>query len=528
MEMMTFAVLPPVPVITVAGAPSGGTEAQGALPVTADASLFAVLFDQAANLWAIPATTAVKGEVTAGPLPEKPLPQGEQPVEKRGEEAVGWPANMLLAQLLLPVTTVTPQQPTVTVGSQQSPGGEVPREIAVAMATVQPGMDDEQMAIQKKSKELSVALPESSLPLQEKNDRSVPLRKEFTGLEMPALEQPGEGQQRELKVSGGAPAQTAKGAETGRPVELKLSEVSQTSLPDKGTLTAPVTTLPLKGGESPAAAEPLPAVPATAAMAVTVATAGNPLQDQVVEKGGEGRQLRSSRQQPGTVQDEVDAKELQNSSAMTKMVPLEQLSEGESSGEEALPQKQEEALPQQQSNREKHPFVLAGVAEPAEKSAQHIKGISSTTTEKALEPLRDSIMTQVQDAMAANRDRNNREISIQLKPAELGELKITIRLDEQRLKLDVITDNRYVKEIMLSNIDTLKESLSRQNITMSGLDVSVGSGNQYQQAFREGRGQGTPQPYQRPAWLPDAETALTEQLHYGWERREDSLVDLTL
>ncbi|WP_054697470.1 flagellar hook-length control protein FliK [Geotalea toluenoxydans] len=61
-----------------------------------------------------------------------------------------------------------------------------------------------------------------------------------------------------------------------------------------------------------------------------------------------------------------------------------------------------------------------------------------------------------------------------LNPAELGELKINVSMEGQRLKVEVVAENAMVRDVLMANIDTLKESLSKQNVTMERFNVSTG------------------------------------------------------
>lgn len=141
-------------------------------------------------------------------------------------------------------------------------------------------------------------------------------------------------------------------------------------------------------------------------------------------------------------------------------------------------------------------------------------------------PIHDSIMDQVKQGIAAQGNREKGEISIRLNPAELGELKINVRLEDQKLKVDVITDNPVVKEALLQNLDGLKENLSRQNLAMSGFNVSTG-GSQAGQTFQENKGmmQGQPQ-HVAGKTGSEAETG-DEQIAYEYgDTRDDALVDV--
>lgn len=154
-------------------------------------------------------------------------------------------------------------------------------------------------------------------------------------------------------------------------------------------------------------------------------------------------------------------------------------------------------------------------------------------TPESSHSLRDSIMAQVRDAVTAREPNGNGRISIRLNPAELGELTINVRVADQQVKVDVVAANGQVRDILLNNLDNLRENFSRQNLTMTGFDVSTGTGQGFEhQLFREGgqAGQGgTHFSFARGEELDgDVHAALEDTRHYVTDRRENGLVDVRL
>jgi flagellar hook-length control protein FliK len=108
--------------------------------------------------------------------------------------------------------------------------------------------------------------------------------------------------------------------------------------------------------------------------------------------------------------------------------------------------------------------------------------------------LHESILSQIKDGVVTLDSKGNGQMSIRLNPGELGELKIQVRMEDNKLHVEVHADNRMVKDLLMSNLDSLKDSLTSKNFTMEGFDVSTGGGfnsplpeqkeNPRQQAFR--------------------------------------------
>jgi hypothetical protein len=120
-------------------------------------------------------------------------------------------------------------------------------------------------------------------------------------------------------------------------------------------------------------------------------------------------------------------------------------------------------------------------------------------------------------------------ITLKLHPEELGELKINLRMEDQRLKIEIVTENQSVKEALMQNLDTLKDTLSRQNIAMERFNVSTDLRQGFQHGARDERqlmqgDRGGNAAFQ-PATADDE--PVLPKIHYGWDN-DNSLVSLVL
>jgi len=154
----------------------------------------------------------------------------------------------------------------------------------------------------------------------------------------------------------------------------------------------------------------------------------------------------------------------------------------------------------------------------------------STPVNDGKQPFAEQIQHQVREKLESGDYGSNKgNITLKLHPEELGELKINLRMEDHRLKVEIVTENRAVKEALMQNIDTLKETLSRQNITMDRFNVSADIRQGFQHGSRDGsrmmqdnRGAGTP----FDSAVVVEENALPK-VNYGWES-DNSLVSLIL
>lgn len=108
--------------------------------------------------------------------------------------------------------------------------------------------------------------------------------------------------------------------------------------------------------------------------------------------------------------------------------------------------------------------------------------------EEAKNTLHESILAQVKASVVSHDGKGNGVMTVRLNPLELGDLQIKVRLENQQVKVEIISDNRTVREALMGNLDNLKESLLKQNLNMERFDVSTGGGNGFSQGFREERG----------------------------------------
>jgi flagellar hook-length control protein FliK len=123
------------------------------------------------------------------------------------------------------------------------------------------------------------------------------------------------------------------------------------------------------------------------------------------------------------------------------------------------------------------------------------KTAAAATTSAPTEPLRQDISDQVMPQIKERLDLHElkpgkQQITLTLSPDTLGELKLNLNLQGQKLSIEIVTEHRSVREAIMQHVDTLKESLARQSITMESFDVTTGgkgSGNQgqNQNAWRE-------------------------------------------
>ena len=132
---------------------------------------------------------------------------------------------------------------------------------------------------------------------------------------------------------------------------------------------------------------------------------------------------------------------------------------------------------------------------PGHLAVEQQKATMAATRPVAGEPLRQNVSEQVMPQVKERLEMHDikpgkQQITLTLSPGTLGELKMNLNLQGDKLSIEIVTENRSVRDAIVQHVDTLKESLARQNITMESFDVTTGgkgSGNQgqNQNAWRE-------------------------------------------
>jgi len=158
-----------------------------------------------------------------------------------------------------------------------------------------------------------------------------------------------------------------------------------------------------------------------------------------------------------------------------------------------------------------------------------LEPMSEAPREHEVAELHQNILSQVREKLVSQDPSGNvSKISLKLNPHELGELQINVRLEDQKMRVDITAQNPVVKEALLQNIDQLKDTLMRQNISMERFHVSTGDGGQaFNQSFREGSqtAHQTPDSFSYPSSGYYQEDAQVSQAAYA-DTRENSLVDM--
>ncbi len=159
-----------------------------------------------------------------------------------------------------------------------------------------------------------------------------------------------------------------------------------------------------------------------------------------------------------------------------------------------------------------------GAGEVAGRRAQHIEQTeqpqAAAKGARGEASLHRDVLSQIKEGTVVHDGKGNGTMSIRLNPGELGELKIQVHMEDNRVKVAVQADNRMVKDLLMSNLDSLKEALSGKNFAMEGFDVSTGGGSFHGQQAEQ-REQLRQQAMPRPVRLAGYEDQEVRQSRYS-------------
>jgi flagellar hook-length control protein FliK len=100
-------------------------------------------------------------------------------------------------------------------------------------------------------------------------------------------------------------------------------------------------------------------------------------------------------------------------------------------------------------------------------------GVSESERPAARSFLPGYLVEQVGRQIARSLLGGKRVVRLQLRPPELGTVKVEMDIKEDVLRLGMITENSSVKELLLSNAHELREALVEQGVKLERLDVQI-------------------------------------------------------
>ncbi len=105
--------------------------------------------------------------------------------------------------------------------------------------------------------------------------------------------------------------------------------------------------------------------------------------------------------------------------------------------------------------------------------SEAVGGVSESERPAARSFLPGYLVEQVGRQIARSLLGGKRVVRLQLRPPELGTVKVEMDMKEGVLRLGMITENSSVKELLLSNAHELRDALVEQGVKLERLDVQI-------------------------------------------------------
>ena len=156
-----------------------------------------------------------------------------------------------------------------------------------------------------------------------------------------------------------------------------------------------------------------------------------------------------------------------------------------SSGSQSSGQQDADQNNQQQSHRQiTTPPLMAETKLP--NSPTHA-GQAITKQSNAVDPaLRAQIVQNIMDNSSIMLKKGGGSVRLDLSSRELGTLDIAVKVVDNKLDLNILTHSQHTRDLIIADIPRLRESLQAQNLNLSDVNISVGSGNSLTQSFSDG------------------------------------------
>jgi flagellar hook-length control protein FliK len=88
----------------------------------------------------------------------------------------------------------------------------------------------------------------------------------------------------------------------------------------------------------------------------------------------------------------------------------------------------------------------------------------------------ESVINQIADRLHGAVRSGITEVRVQLRPESLGEVQMRIRMEGDVVVARIQVESQQVKQIVESNLQSLRDSLAQQNLTCGSFEVNVGNG----------------------------------------------------
>ncbi|MBF0398515.1 MAG: flagellar hook-length control protein FliK, partial [Desulfobacterales bacterium] len=102
-----------------------------------------------------------------------------------------------------------------------------------------------------------------------------------------------------------------------------------------------------------------------------------------------------------------------------------------------------------------------------------IENVSTGSASHTEKPLPSYLLDQVSRQIVKSVQNGEGEISLNVKPPELGRLQMSINSTSEGLKITITTEQTTTKDMLTANIAELKNTLSEQGFKIEQVDIKL-------------------------------------------------------
>ncbi len=100
--------------------------------------------------------------------------------------------------------------------------------------------------------------------------------------------------------------------------------------------------------------------------------------------------------------------------------------------------------------------------------------LSETTTRQGPRPVPQYVIDQVARRLGLALRRGDNHVRLQLKPPQLGSIQLDMVMKDNVLKVALVAEHHFVKELLTSHVNELRQALGEQGVELQKVDVEVG------------------------------------------------------
>ncbi len=172
----------------------------------------------------------------------------------------------------------------------------------------------------------------------------------------------------------------------------------------------------------------------------------------------------------------------------------------------------------------------AGGSSPVGIGAQRLRVGATSTAQRAQSArpaARDALIEQIQRGLARALQSKDGEVTVRLRPENLGLVKVQIRVEGSHVTASLEATSEQARELLSQNIVTLERALEARGLSVDRVVVEHVPASVTDDGSRESReqwgGASTREFHGRSPSEPDAERSENEQVSAAWEWHGDTI-----